>query len=891
MAWYRRLVNVLRPGRLWRDIDTEIAFHIAELVDELMDQGLSEREARREALRRFGHREDLRERTRRMDLITWCDSVVGDMRHAMRALVARPGFTLVAVLSLGLGIGANTAIFSLINAVVLRSLPIRHPEELVQLLMGNDGASFTNPLWEQIRDHQDALAGVLAFAERPFDLTNGGIVRQAAGALVSGSYFGVLGVPPATGRLLMNTDDVRGCQGVAVVSHGFWQREYGGEVHAVGTSLSLDGHPFNIVGVVTPGFTGAHVGRSPDVYVPICSASILTTGADILDARSSWFLKVFGRLPPGGSVADVETGLARVARTAFQSTIPQHWTAEGQERYVERTLTTVPAATGLSVIRTQYQDALFALLVIVGVVLLISCANVAQLLLARATSRHQEIAVRLALGSGRGRLARQLLTEGLLLAMLGAIAGTVFARWSSAFVVSLLGRQRGAPVSLDLSLAVQVLLFTVAIATVTGLLFGMAPAWRSTRISPLTAMRGGRGVVGHSQHRVMQGIVVGQLALSLVLVTAAALLVGSFRRLASVDLGFQRDGVLVVDADWSRLELDKDRDVVFTRELLDRMRDVPGVQTASASLVLPLGGSTWNDYVVVDGFTPAPEPDALVWFNGVTDGFLSTMGTQLLAGRDFTPADRDGNVAVALVNETLANRFFGGANPLGRHLRVKSNDDLGPPLEIVGVMEDGKYERPDEVTLSTAYVPLAQTGGWGPSIHLALRTDRPTTAMVPAVTESMRAMNPGIALEFTTLYDLVDASLTRPRLLATLAGFFGVLALLLAVIGLYGTMAYSVATRRNEIGVRIALGAAGPTIVRMLVGEAGVVVVSGVAVGVLLAVAMTRLIAGFLFGVTASDPITLTASAITLATATVFAATLPAWRATRVEPTDALRRE
>ena len=887
MSWYHRLLNLVRSDRVARDIDREIDFHLAERVDELVAGGMSESDAWREARRRFGHRQTFKERVYDIDVLAWLDSFIADLRYAARAFRSNPGFTLVAVLSLGLGIGANTAIFSLINAVMLRSLPVRQPEQLVQLTIDDRRASFTNPLWEQIRDRREAFAGTFAFEDALFNLTTGGVVRGAVGAWVSGDYFNVLGVPAVAGRLLQPSDDVRGCSGSVVLSHAFWQREYGGGVDAVGRSISLDGHSFEIIGVAAPGFSGIHVGRAAGVFVPLCAVDVLRKGRGFLDARSIWFLNVFGRLHAGANLAEVQAGLAVMSHSVFEASAPTDWSAEGQARFMERTLSAAPAANGMSGVRTQYRDALFTLLMVVGVVLLIACANVAQLLLARATKRQHEIATRLALGSGHARLARQLLTESVLLALLGAAVGALFARWSSGLIVGFLSQGKRA-VSLDISLDLRVLGFTIAVATATGILFGLAPAWRSTRVDPQMAMRGaGRGQVGDTRQRFAKGIVIGQVALSLVLVVAAGLLVGSFQRLATLNPGFRSEGVLAVSADWSNLGLSDDRERGFPRELLERMRAVPGVHEAAASLLTPISGTVWNNNVWVDGVAG----DAPVWFNGVSDGYLKTLGTGLLAGRDFTRQDGPGAKPVVLVNRTLARRFFGDASPLGKKLSTSEHDSVAPPMEIVGVVEDANYERLDETVPATAYVPLGQTELWGPSIELTLRSDGAPVALIPAVTEAMREIHPAIALEFTTLHEQVATSLARPRLLAALSGFFGALALLLAVIGLYGTMSYSVARRRSEIGIRIALGAARTGILRMVAGEAGLLVAIGVVLGAVLALAATRLVAAFLFGVTASDPLTLALSALMLATVAIAAGLVPAWRAAGVDPLVALRGE
>jgi putative ABC transport system permease protein len=891
MSWIRRLVNLLRADRLSREHDHEVAFHIDELTDELVAAGMREPAARREAVRRFGHRGLVKERLHDVDVLAWLDSLLGDLRQAARALRANAGLTLVAVLSLGLGIGANTAIFSLIDAVMLRALPVRHPETLVQVTMESEGRTFTNPLWEAIRDRQRALAGSFAYSDRTFNLATAGIVRRATGTWVSGGYFRVLGVGAALGRVLDQEDDRRGCPAVAVLSHGFWQREYGGARDVVGRTLTLDGHRFDIVGVAVPSFSGLTVGRAVDVFAPLCTEAIVKGTKSALDARSRWFLSIYGRLPPGVSLPQVRAGLAVTAPAVFEATVPTHWAADEQREYLEGMLSAEPAPTGESSVRERYGQALVVLLLVVGVVLLIACANVAQLLVARGTARQHEIAVRLAIGAGRGRLIRQLLTESILLSLLGAAAGVMFARWSSHILVAFLSTPTRA-VWLNLSLDLRVLTFTISVAVLTGLLFGLAPAWRASRVDPQLAMRGtSRVIVGRPRHRFAGALIVAQVALSLVLVMVASLLVGSFRRLATLDPGFRRDGLLLADVDWANEPSAPDRDRGFPRRLLESVRAIPGVRSASASFMTPISGTFWNDYIAVDGFTPKTQRDALAWFNAVTDGYVSTLGMTLLAGRDISPLDGPGAPSVVVVNETLARRFFGTPTPIGRRLRINAHDSLGPPMEIVGVVADAKYGRLTEQTRPTAFVPLAQTDPWGPAIRLALRSGGSPGGLVPAVTAATRALGPSITLEFTTLDAELSASLALPRLLATLSGFFGGLALLLAIIGLYGTMSYTVARRRSEIGIRIALGAARARMLRMVAGEATRMVAGGVVIGAGLALLGGRAVAAFLYGVTPSDPVTLALSAVVLAAVATVAGLIPAWRAARIDPMTTLREE
>jgi len=892
MAWYHRLLNMTRRDRLARDIEREMAFHLAERVDDLMAEGMSEAEATREARLRFGNPTLQRERTYGQDVLLWLESVLADLRYAFRALRKSPGFAVVAIMSLGLGIGANTAIFSLLNALVMRTLPVENPQELLLLTFGsseNTRTYFTNPLWEELREQQDALSGAFSYSGRDFNLATGGEVRNVAGYWVSGEFLHVLGVRPVIGRTLLPSDDFTGCPAVAVVSHGFWQREYGGAPGAVGGTIMLDGHPFDLVGVVDPAFSGVDVGIASDVYTPLCTEPIVYPGSTDLDARSSWFIRIMGRPARGLTTAQAGARLATLAPRIFGVTVPQHWGAEAQQRYGEYTLGVRAVPNGVSSLRRQYREALLVLMGVVGVVLLIACGNVANLLLARATKRQHEVAIRRAIGSGRWRLVRQLVTESLLLSLLGAVVAVAFARWASVFLVRMLSASGG--LWLDLSLDMRVLGFTLAIATATGVLFGLAPAWRATGIAPQAALRtAGRGVTDrHVRFATGKVLVVGQLALSLSLVVGAGLLIGTLTRLLTIDTGFDRNGVLLVSTDNRNVGYSPEESRVVGRELLERMRALPGVSSASAARLTPISNRAWNNYMFVDGYTPPEDRDALVWFNSTSDDYFHTLRTPLRAGRDFDARDVQGSAKVAVISETTAGRFFGEPQPLGRTFRTELGGE-GETYEVVGVVADTKYEEVDEETLAIAYLPLSQSGV-GTALQFQLRTEGDPRALAPMVTNVIEEMHPMISVRFTTLSDQVAASLTRPRILAVLSGFFGAVALLLAMIGLYGTLSYRVTSRRNEIGVRLALGAARTRVLRMVLGEVGRLVILGVALGSVVALGSTRLLATFLFEVTASDPVTLALSAIVLAVVALAAGALPAWRAARLDPMEALREE
>ena len=890
MGWMRRAWNVLRPERLSSDLDRELSAHVAECADELIAGGMPGPDAYREARRRFGDSTRQKERTRDADVLGWLESIAADIRYACRSLSSAPVFAIVAILSLALGIGANTAIFSLINAVMLRPLPVSAPEELVHVTMGGDGISyFTNPIWEELHDRQDIFSGAFAHARTEFNLAGGGEVRYANGYWVTGGFFSTLGLRPVVGRLLNTSDDVRGCSPVGVVSAAFWEREFGGRRALDNTSVLLDGHRFEVVGVADPDFAGVDVGWRADIYAPLC-AKTLVDGPRALDSRTSWYLRIMGRPRPGVTTAQVSTHLTALSPSVFAATIPAEFDAQRQREYASNRLDVSPAEHGVSALRGQYSAALKVLLGVVGVVLLIACANVANLVLVRATARRQELAVRLAIGAGRMRIVRQLFTESLVLASLGAVLGVLFASWGSRVLVRLLEGQGGA-VWLDLTLDGRVLAFTSAIAVLCGLFFGLAPAWHTARVPPQAAMKsGGRGIAdGHSRFTFGKALVVGQVALSFALIVAAGLLLNTFRNVLRVDPGFAAEGVLLVRVDLQGTELEGEGRAIAKQSILERLRALPNVRSASASHLTPISGSGWNGLVMVDGYSPQGPRDALVFFNAVTDGFLETLGTRLVAGRDIQPSDTYGAPRVALINEALASKFFGSASPVGRELTEEMFDQPDRSHLVIGVVENAKYGSLREEPVPTVYLPMAQNGWDSRSVTFAVRPDGDPSALGKVVAREVTAVNPAISLESIPFSNQVALSMSRERLLASLAGFFGALAIAMSVIGLYGTMSYAVVRRRNEIGVRMALGASGTGVVRMILREAMWLITIGLAAGLAIAAVGTRWLEAFLFGVTPTDPNTIALAALSLAGVALGSAALPAWRAARLDPVTALR--
>jgi predicted permease len=886
-----RVLGLFRKSARDQDLDAELRAHIEMLVDENLRRGMSPTDARHAALRAFGGVEQVKQVYRERRGLQLLETLFQDIRYAFRMMRQNRVFTAVAVLSLALGIGANTAIFSLVDALLLKYLPVDHPEELRQISVGGDRV-LTNPIWEQLRDHQNVFSGVFAFSDRAFNLSAGGEAHYADGLVASGDFFRVLGIHPALGRLLTPADDRRGCASVAVLSYGFWQSRYAGAPGVVGQKILVQTHPFEIIGVAQPGFYGAIVGQKFDVAVPVCTQPLID-GSSMLDGRSTWWLDIIGRLKPGIAPQQANAGLQTMAHAILEATVPQNWSPEMKAGYIRRSIETEPSPNGLSDVRREYRFALITLMVVVGVVLLIACANIANLLLARAALRQKEIAVRLAIGAGRARIFRQLLTESVLLSLLGAALGVVFADWGSALLVRHLSA-RYDHVFLDVALNLRILGFTAAIAVATGILFGVAPAWRATRVPLNAAMKENtRGIIGgHARLGLGKALVAFQVALSLVLLVGAGLLTATFWKLAGQDPGFDRSSVLLVGVDLRTAGYSQNRLAAAYEEILAGLRALPGVRSAGYSMTTPIAGMFWSEDIRVDGYTPKERDDAQLFMNRVSPAFFETLGTPLLAGRNFNAHDSKNAPPVAIVNETAAKRFFPGASPIGKGYRIEGSDaKLGPFIEIIGVVKDSKYADMRERIKPVGYVPVSQETEMPPQYTFSLRIAGSPSASIPAVKKTFEAINKNINLEFTTFAAQVDQSLNRERLLATLSGFFGILALLLAAIGLYGVMSYTVARRRNEIGIRMALGAEQKVILRMVLREVFVLVAVGMAAGFAAAAASTRLIASMLFDLAPGDPATLTVAGTTLLIVAALAGYLPARRAAKLDPMTTLREE
>lgn len=817
------------------------------------------------------------------------------MRNALRSLRATPLVSLVAVLSLALGIGANTAMFSILDSLLLRALPVRDPGRLVLLRLGTQQTSWTNPIWEQIRARGDLFDGVLAWGTTRFNLASSGPSDFVRGIFASGSFFDVLGVPPHVGRTLTASDDRRGGGPdgpVAVISDAFWRKHFGGARDVIGRTLRLDRVAFTIVGVTGPGFFGPDVGRGFDVVVPLGTEPLIRGRDSALDQRSYWWLNVMGRLKSGQTLAQAEAALRGVQPQIRQATIPANWRPDQLKYYLSDAFGLDPAATGPSYLRERYQRPLEAMMVVVGLVLLIACANIANLLLARATARRRELSIRLALGASRVHLARQLLSESLLLSGLGALAGLVFARWGSALLVQQLSTRTNAIV-LDLALDWRVLGFTAAVAIATAMLFGTVPALRAARVGPNEALKEqGRGVVGGGRLWFGHTLIVVQVALSLVLVVAAGLFVHTFSALVNRDLGFDRNPVLVVNVDALRTHtLPADRASLYER-VRQAVATLPGVASTAGSVVTPVSGSTWMYTVTVpDGLEVPKGSSATVYVNQITPDWFRTYGTPIVAGRDFNAGDRIDAPAVAMVNEAFVRARIGAGNPIGRRIvQPSSPSNPRPPLEIVGVVGDAVYRSLRDPVPPTMYVPLAQVKEPSSSIGLSVRAAGGSPAQLAhSITAALADVDPDLTLTFRPLADVVNASLVQERVVALLSGFFGALALLLAGLGLYGITSYAVGRRRTEMGIRLALGAQPGAVLWLVLRRVSLLVLGGIAAGAGVSFWAGRFVLTLLYGLTPRDPLTLAAAALVLVVVGATAGWLPARRAARTDPASVLR--
>ena len=810
-----------------------------------------------------------------------------DLRYGARMLARSKGFTAAAVLSIALGIGVNATIFSVVNAALFRPLPVPRADELVRLW---DGQASSYPDYVAYRDDTGVFAGLAAYAQRPMSLTTGEETERVWGEIVTGNYFDVLAAPPARGRGFLSEEDrTPGTHPVVVISDRLWKRRFNADAGLLGQTIYLSGQPFTVVGVTAENFAGANVLTPPDLWVPTMSEPLVQPGSVALNAPDDGWLSVIGRLKPGATVAQAQTAVGTVAARLHEARRARD---SGPELREGRPVAVV-AARGLMVPpqgRTAAAFVVGLVMTVVTLVLLVACANVANMLLARAATRRKEIAVRLALGASRGRVVRQLLTESLLLALLGGAAGLLLALWSADLLRSLWpalsADVRG---SLDTSPDVRVFAYTLLLCVLTAVVFGLVPALQASKPNLVAALKDEVAVFTRRRFSLRHVLVVAQVAVSLLLLIAAGLFIRNLRNTQHADPGFEIANGFVMTYDLGLAKYETARGRLFHEELLARVRALPGVRAASLAEFVPLGGGNRSPLYVEGDAAPATtlDEDALLSHATVAPDYFKTMGIALVRGRDFRADDTATSPPVVVVNETLARRLAPDGNAVGKRLRM---DSKGEYLEVVGVAQDIKYEQLAERTPFFAYRPLGQRYRARMTLHV--RTAGDPQALMNQVRREVRALDRNLPLtEVKTLAEHMRGPLAPARLFAALASAFGLLALLLAATGLYGVMAYIVSGRAREFGIRVALGASGRDVLRLVLAEGLTLVGVGTGAGLLAALALTRVLQSVLYGVSPTDPLTFTGVALVLAAVTLVACYIPARRATKVDPMIALRYE
>jgi predicted permease len=894
MAWFRelarRLLMLFRRRQFDADLAEEMRLHREWREQEEIERGLSAREAYYAAQRRFGNELVLREESHDMWGWNWLETLLQDIRYGLRILGANPGFALVAVASLTLGIGANAAIFQLLDAVRLRSLPIPNSQELaeIRIVGGNGGMGINNgkypeltrPLWQELRADHEPFSGVFAWAADGENVGSGEDRHWRRALWVSGEAFSVLGVSPWRGRLL-GPEDEGGCPAMrAVVSYAFWQTEMGGRQLDAHTTLRIEDESVQVVGVTPPQFFGLAVGDGFDIAQPFCQPKEELR-------RDAFDIAVMGRLRLGWTLQRASAWLGTVSRAFFEATAPTERTERSIETYKRFRLAAYPGSSGVSRLREEYDSSLSLLLGVTGLVLLLACANLANLMLARASARAQEMAVRRALGASRTRLLRQLLVESGVLAAGGAALGIGVAHGVSRVLVWSLSTESNA-LYLPLTTDWRVLGFTTALAALAAMVFGVAPALSASHADPAGSMKSsGRGIAGgRRRYSLQRTMVVSQIAVSLVLLVGALLFVRSFNRLMTFYPGMREAGISVAILTFQHSPVTRDHYAEFVRQLLDEVRSVPGVLGAATTTNIPLLGGSWAHQIHVG---TAEGESKFTW---VSPGYFDTMGIPVIVGRDLDEHDTATSARVVVVNKAFVGRFLGNANPLGKALRTDKEPDYPSTVyNIVGVIRDTQYNDLRGKTPPMAFAPASQYPAQGRWTLMMIHSNAPSAVIMAAVRRKIAENHPEIVTSEGDFQAWIHEGLVRERLMATLSGFFGLVAALLAMTGLYGVISYMVARRRNEFGVRLALGARRGQLVGMVMREAGGLVLLGVVIGAALSLAAGRWAGSLLFRLKPYDPVTLGAAVALLTAVAAVASFLPARRAASTDPMVALRYE
>jgi predicted permease len=836
-------------------------------------------------------------------------SILADARLALRVWRKSPTFTAIAILSIALGIGANSAIFTLVDQVMLRTLPVPNPDELVQVTFTGsrygsnwgDGTDISYPMYTDLRDNNTVFTGMFGRFAFSLQVGRAGATERVMGELVSGTYFPVLGVRPAAGRLFTaDQDRAPGGQPYAVLSHAFWTTRFGADPGVIDSKMVVNGHPFTVIGVAEPGFEGIELGRPTQVWVPLVMKAQMTPGWNGLDDRRWTWVRVFARLKPGVTRDQAQVSLQPYFHSLLQQEVLQPGFAQAaqatRERYLKNQLQVLDASRGRSGFRRAMTTPLWVLMATAAGVLLIACANIANLLLARGAARQREMAVRLALGATRGRLMRQLLVESLMLALAGGVAGIAIAAAAAPVLLSFFANP-DTPQPISTLPDWRILAFTFGVAALTGILFGLAPAVQGTRPDVAPTLKDESGSVVSSRGLLRKALVAVQVGVSLLLLIGAALFIRTLDNLMKVDVGIRTSSLVSFTVDPSLNGYASDRTREFARTLLERLRSTPGIAAAGFATVRLLEGNQWNTSMTVEGYQPKGGESTVTWCNAVSPGYFEAMGIPLLMGRDFTERDarlagdkEDRPYRVAIVNESFAKKYFGDqGNAIGKRFGFGDNPNTPTPIEIVGVVRDAKYQDVRDQTPRQAFFPYFENLSAG-GFTVYARTIQPADSMFGTIRQVVQQIDPGLPVYSTrTLERQVGHSLRRERLVATMTTTFGALATLLAVIGLYGVMSYTVARRTREIGLRMALGAQPGNIVWMIVREVLVIAAIGMALAAPASWWLGRFISTQLYGVVPGDPVAIGGAVVLLTVVAIVAGLIPSIRAARLDPTRALR--
>jgi predicted permease len=872
------------------EIDAELHEHLAMCIDDNMAQGMTREAAERDARRRFGSPRTTRERVSAEDAALGIESLWHDVLGALRIFVKSPGFSLIVLSTLALGIGANTAIFELLDAVRLRTLPIEKPAELAELRIvgGNQGfgvsdsnfTDFTVSMWQEVKEHHDPFSGIFAWRSSDVQVGVPNQARRVSGIEVSGDFFNVLGIAPLQGRLIEPQDET-GCTITRVVaSYSYWKSQMAGEPITANTTIIAEGKSVQVLGVTPPSFFGMVVGDRFDLAYPTCTPP---------HPRGEVFVySVMGRLKPGWTLRQASEYLDALSPGLFAKTAPDGYSTDALKTFKAFRLGAYPAGAGVSYLRDQYNSSLEILLAITGLVLLIACANLANLMLARASVKRREVAIRMSLGASRGRILRQILLESALLAACGAALGAALAQPLSRALVHSLDTSQNA-INLTIVADWRVLLFAAAAATATCVIFGTLPALRSTSAEPLSALKSGeRGVVGSRERfSVQRAMVITQIAVSMMLLVGAVLFVRSYQNLLTINPGIRKSGILFGGFGFPSANIKPENLAAYKTQLVDDVRNLPGIDNAAATTNTPLSGATWGHHVEV-GTVNGPSR-----FTYVSPSYFATLGIPLLEGRNFTNRDTNDNPLVLVVNQNFVRKYISVASPLGIQVHVRPEPQYpARTYQIVGVIPDTYYSDLREGPQIQAFVPIAQLPitAQRPGMAMLIASRDPASAQL-AVRHMLDEKHPGVQMEFRDFEQSILDHLVGDRMMARLAGFFGVLAALLVVVGLHGVLSYFLAQRRSEIGIRMALGASRGRVVADLLRSAFAMLAAGLIAGSSLALFASRGASSLLFWLKPWDPVTFAVAAALLAVVTLVASLVPSMRAANVNPIDSLRAE